>query len=814
MRFSNKLLCSLFLAAASLSIQAQPEKVIPKISTFIKPGAKQYKGMFNIYVQDDKYLVEVPDQLLERDILTNITIIQGSAQRKRNAEMRFGYAGDAVGDQVIRFRKGLNGKIELVMPAFVKASDSSNIYFNALKADLVPGLLALDVIATGNSSSLIDVTTLFAGDNDLFSLKIAKDELRLGSFEAEKSKILGVSCFENNIVFRSLKSYGPGVPPESDPEETGTKPKKLEANPTLWEVGSSWFLLPEIPMTPRYGDKRIGYFLTTLNNYDKNPQRVESVPMANRWRLVPKAGETEKYLKGELVEPQKPIVFYIDRNMPLYLVPFITKGVNAWQEAFEKIGFKNAIVAKLAPTVEEDPSFSMEDARYSYISYKPSAMANAYGPQVVDPRSGEILSSHVALFHGILDLLQSWYFSMCAATNPQARKFPFDQDLMGSLITNVITHEVGHTLGLRHNFAGSSSYSTDSIRNKAYVQKNSFGPSIMDYMRFNYAAQPQDEMAPADLLPKIGVYDEYAIDWGYRYYPEFKNSFAESKYLSSWVSMKRKDPKFFYLDEGNPLDPRIQAEDVGDNNMKANRLGVENLKLTMANLEKWTAGDDENYTVLRSMYRAIKARYYNYLIHVVKNVAGVNSDDALRTENKNNYSPVSLVQQKEAMAYLTDYLFNEPTWLYPENIKTKTGFNFTTDVEKSYGNLFGKLIAKYAQLSKNGSILGDSTYTVKGYLSDLQQAAFSKIKDGKPISEYDRFMQRTFVNKLLADADNRSNLANDVILEMKRILALTAQQALAAATINEDVISKSHLISIAHAIDVWRTGKKDSFLSK
>ncbi|MDO7744828.1 MAG: zinc-dependent metalloprotease, partial [Pedobacter sp.] len=604
------------------------------------------------------------------------------------------------------------------------------------------------------------------------------------------------------------------APPPMQPVQPGEpKPKRPESNPTMWEVGSSWFLLPELPMKQRYADKRIGYFLTGLRNYDKNPERSEYLAIANRWRMEPKLEDLQKFKDGELVEPAKPIVFFIDRNTPAYLIPYMIEGVNAWRKSFEKIGFKNAITGKLAPTLAEDPDYSMEDARYSYISYKPSEMANAYGPQIVDPRSGEILTSHIAVFHNILELLQRWYFSMCANTNPGARNIPMDKDLIGSLLKNVITHEVGHTLGLRHNFAGSSSYPLDSIRNRDFVRKNSFGPSVMDYMRFNYAAQPEDKMTPADLLPVIGAYDDYAIEWGYKYMPE-KDSKATAEYLKSWVSEKRKDPRFFYFEESDFHDPRIQSEDIGDNNMKANALGVENLKKIMANLSQWGEGDDQDYTTLRSMYRAVEGRYYIYLQHVVKNIGGVYTDNALRAEGKSNYIPVSGEQQKEAMAYLKKYMFTEPEWLYPKDIMAKTKFSFDTDVEETYSDLFGRLMSKYSQLAMIESITGKSEYSSTSFLNELQQFIFRDIENGKPISRYNRMLQRTFLNKMLMHVDNAANFTNNIGFTMNRLMLLTAEQAKAGAIKQSDFITKSHLTSIADMISVWHSGKNDAYLTK
>lgn len=781
------------------------------IGAFFKADAKSHKGMFNVYLQDNKYYLEIPDRLLGRDILTSITIISGSAQRKRNPAMRFGFAGDAVNDRVIRFENGINGKMNLIAPEFVQAADTAGLYFNAVKSTLIPSLMAFDVVAKAASSSVIEITSLFAGDNDLFSLKGAAVELKLGAFEPQKSKIIGVSTFANNLVFRSIKSYGEAPASAGPPSAPGQPAKKEETNPTMWEVGASWFLLPEKPMAKRYADPRIGYFLTQQRNFDGDAEKNKFVAMANRWRIEPRPEDLQKFKRGELVEPAKPIIFYIDPNTPSFLIPYMIEGVNAWRKSFEKIGFKNAITGKVAPSATEDPDYSMEDARYSFISYKPSEMANAYGPQVVDPRSGEILSSHIAVFHNIMELLQRWYFSMNAVTDPGARKIPMEQSLMGSLIKNVITHEVGHTIGLRHNFAGSSSYPLDSIRNRDFVRKHSFGPSVMDYMRFNYAAQPQDKMSPADLLPVIGVYDDYAIEWGYKYMPE-QDSKTTAAYLSAWVSEKRKDPRFFYFEEGSLNDPRVQSEDIADNNMKANALGVENLKRTMANLLKWGQGDDPGYQTLRSMYRAVQGRYYQYLQHVVKNIGGVHADIPLRSEQKSSYEPVSRAQQKEAMAYLAEYMFKEPLWLYPEEILNKTKFNFETDVEASYSDLLGRLLSKYYMLATAENVAETTSYPAVEFLGDLQRAIFMDFDSGKPISRYSRMLQRAFVNSMLRHADGPGSAANDIGFSMNNLLRLTAKQAETGAAKQTDFISKSHQVSIANMIKVWNTRQNNAYL--
>jgi hypothetical protein len=810
MILKQKWLLYAVLLAAPVTVWAQQQKEVPAVRAIIKSNSRVLKGMFTMYVQDGRYLAEIPDRLLGRDILTSITIIKGSAQRKRNPALRFGFAGDAVNDRVIRFRKAEGSRMEITTPVFSQASDSSNMYYQVLKAGLLPAYLSFEIKAATDSTSLIDLTGLLETDNDLLSLSGAKDDLQLGGFEPEKSKILGVSCFENNIVFRTQKSYGEAPP--AGPSQPGMPAEKNNSNPTIWEVGASWYLLPEQPMTRRLADKRVGYFVTVQKNYDKNPQRVELVALANRWRIEPKPEDLQQYLRGELVEPAKPIVFYVDPNMPAYLVPYVISGVNAWQSSFEKIGFKNAILAKLAPAATEDSLYSMEDARYSYISYKPSEVANAYGPQLVDPRSGEILSSHVAVFHNVLELLQRWYFSMCAATDTAARHLPFSKELAGKMLKNVITHEVGHTLGLRHDFTGSSSYAVDSIRKPAYVRAHGFGPSVMDYMRFNYVAQPEDGMTEEDLFPKIGVYDDYAIAWGYRYNAAAQNPYQESEVLAKWVSEQRKDARCFYLEEGNLLDLRVQSEDVGNNSMKANRLGIENLKRTMQHLEEWVSNsEDENYALLRSMYRAIEGRYYTYLGHVLRNIGGAFTDVALRSEQKSNYVPAGKAHQQEAVAFMCEFLLKEPAWLHPPDIIAKTHFDFYSDVVEPYSDLVGRLVSRYFFIDRNMVLGGDTCYSPVTFISDLHQAIFGHFKNDKPISQYDRFIQATFVNKMLLHAGSRA-VPDYVNMEMIKCLDSIAAVARSGAAINKDQLSVAHLRGLADLIDIWKTGTKNAYL--
>lgn len=811
----KKIILSLGLFAITYAGRAQNVNTVPNIATFITADAKQYKGMFNIYVQHEKYYMEIPKVLFGRDILAAITINQGSAQVDRDPQKRFGFSGDAVYDVVFRFKLHNNTNVLIEQPSFYNSPDSTGSYYNFIKNKISPIAIAFDVVAQGNDAVLFDITTAINSDLPIFSLSGAKEDLGLGSYQANLSYPVGIAAYKNNIIFRTIKAYGPGSNAPAQKNSLVPMPTKPEENratgPTVWEVGACWYLLPEKPMAQRLADERVGYFTKLIKDYT-NDSQLKDVPLATRWRLEPKDEDMKKYLKGELVEPKKPIVYYIDKNTPEYLKPYFIAGVNAWQKAFEKIGFKNAIVAKPEPTATEDPEFAIDNVNYSIISYKPSLTPNAYGPSIIDPRSGEILNTHIAVFHNIFDLLQRWYFIMCAAVDPRAQKLPLDHELMGTLAQTVITHEVGHTLGLRHNFAGSSTYAIDSIRNKDFITKNGYGASIMDYMRFNYLAQPEDKIPTNQLLPRIGIYDDYAIKWGYQILPQFSDQYKESEYLKSWVSEKRKDARLLYIPEGDFSDPRVQSEDLGNNAMQAGRLGVKNLMLLMQNLDTWIEkNDDENYSMLRKMHTAVVSRYNEYLAHVLKNIGGRYTDNALIAEHKANYIPVESAKQKEAMAFLKTYFFEEPAWLFPDRITSKTKFFFEGQVTEDYQSFVGKIIFKFSSVANNERIAGTTAYSLNEFFDDMYDGFFAN--NNNKISSYQRMLQRTYVNTILSAVANPTSYENDTAIILKKQLVKIADNCSNAAKTNTDQLSKQHLSAISAMIHQWMDEKLADNLS-
>lgn len=800
MKYLLVILSSLYVLGGRTENRASfPGDKVVTIDEFIRKDTPKDVGFFNVYIQDGRYYLEVPDDMLRRDILVAVTIIKGTAQKERSRDARFGYGGDSVFDRMIRFIKNRD-RIEIVSPQVFHLGDSTGLYVDYYQNQDFPAIASFEVKARSGDSYLVDITDLFLSDSDLFALKGAKESLKLGGYQQGQSYALDVKAFPENINFRSIRSYG-----------LAGEVKKGEFPSTLWEVGSSWYLLPEKPMVQRVFDERVGYFAFALDGMVKRGDWMDKTMIATRWRLEPRPEDVEKYLRGELVEPVKPIVFYIDRATPEFLVPYFIQAVNVWQGAFEKVGFKNAIYGKLAPTPEEDPDYCEGDIRYPLVSYKASPIANAYGPMVFDPRSGEIITSHIAIFHSVLELIQRWYFVMCGAVDPRAREYPLSQEVMGELAATVLTHEVGHTLGLRHHFMGSTAYPVDSLRSKSFIRAHGLGTSIMDYQRFNYVAQPGDGLEPRDLLPRIGMYDEFAIEWGYRYFPEAGNLKRDNEKLRAWVDERRQDPKLFYIEEMTYGDPRVQSEDSGDDVIKANRLGMNNLKYIMAHLEEWTDGNDPYYYVLRKRYLSVLSQYQNYIEHVLRYVGGRYSDNPTREEEFMLNQPVLREKEEEAWAFLEEYLCKEQDWLFVAEVMEKTGVKSEFyEQEEALGKLT-KLLLRYSALHKNRQ-LSEEGFTADELLNRLYSTIFeAKGRDGK-LSQYDQALQNGLLQNLVINVENPYNLSNGVGVAMHRVISKIKQHVRAATEGCPDALTASHYKTLYNFITLWEKGRNKALI--
>jgi hypothetical protein len=761
-------------------------------------------GLFKVHRIEDKYFFEIPDSLMHRDILVVNRISKAAAGMRIGGF--FGYGGDQIGQNVIRFERGPNHKIFLRNISFAEyAKDSTSPMFSAVtNSNVQPIAAAFDIksLAKDSAGVVIEVTDYINSDNDiLFFSSGVKSMARLGTLQSDKSYTISVRSFPINVEIKTVKTYsrmpamaggGPAVP-------GGT------GNMTV-ELNSSMVILPKVPMQARYFDPRVGYFAVGYTDYDLNPHGVRPVSIVQRWRLEPKEGDMEKYLRGELVEPKKPIIFYIDPATPKKWIPYLIQGVNDWQPAFEKAGFKNAIMARMAPTWAEDSTWSLEDARNSAIVYKPSDVANASGPRISDPRSGEIIESHINWYHNVMELIHNWYFIQTAAVDPDARKMIFDDALMGELIRFVSAHEVGHTIGLRHNFGSSSSVPVEKLRDKAWVEANGHTPSIMDYARFNYVAQPEDNISRQGLFARIGDYDKWAIEWGYKLFPQYNSPDAEKPHLNNWVITRLKDKRLWFGTEINPDDPRSQSEQVGDDAMKGSMYGIKNLQRILPNLMVWTKEANEDYGNLREMYGEVTNQFSRYMGHVTKYVGGVMETPKRVEEEGTVYEIVSADKQREAVDFLNKQLFATPKWIINQDIYGRIGSNGLTEVGRVQDNMLNRLFSSrtLTKLVEAEAALGNDAYQLTELLSDLKKGIWTELPGRKPIDIYRRNLQKSYVNILSA-------LINPPAGQTITIPGTTFTISTAPSIDKSDIKSvvRAHLSSLRNEINAAAAGTSD-----
>jgi hypothetical protein len=506
------------------------------------------------------------------------------------------------------------------------------------------------------------------------------------------------------------------------------------------------------------------------------------------------------------VIPAKPIIFYIDPATPKKWVPYLIQGVNDWQKAFEQAGFKNAIIAKAAPTREEDSTWSIEDARFSAIVYKPSDVPNASGPHVHDPRSGEILESHINWYHNVMHLLRNWYFVQCSPNDPRARKLQFDDQLMGELIRFVSSHEVGHTLGLRHNFGSSSAYPVEKLRDKDWVKQNGPAASIMDYARFNYIAQPEDGITGADLYPRINYYDKWAIEWGYRIIPGVNDPEAEKSTLNKWTISKLKDKKYWFGTESNPDDPRSQNEDLGDNAMKASAYGIKNLQFVLSNLITWTKEPNTDYANLTELYREINTQFGRYIGHVAKNIGGVYETPKTVEQEGGVYESVPKAIQQDAVLFLNKQVFTTPKWLLDKEILSRTGSNSMTVISTRQNQVLDRILSVntlYKLIS--GEATDATAYPATTLLNDLKKGIFSELTTHQAIDVYRRNLQKSYVQHLedLIAPPEQSSAKSMITIMMP-------QQAPDASKSDVSSIARAQLVSLRSEIRAATTLMTDN----
>ena len=791
-------------------IKKEEQKKTKTFNEIITKEAKTYKGLFTVHNVANKWYFELNDSLFNCDIMSVTRFSKTVAACGK-------YGGEEVNRQVVRWEKGPNKSLFLKSITYVTHSpDSTKPIALAVKnSDIHPIIGSFEIAASRKDTSvLIDVTDYFTGDNIVFGLDPSmKDIQKINQFQKDKSYIASIKAFPINIELKTVKTYE-AVAYSANGLSTSI-PAAQNTGYVTFELNTSFILLPKVPMRKRFYDNRVGYFANQLTRYGEESQRSEEEIYITRWRLEPKnEADAKLQSNGQLIEPKKPIVYYIDPATPEKWKKYIKAGVDDWATAFEQAGWKNAIRGEYWP--EKDSTMSLEDARFSVIRYFASSIQNAYGPNVNDPRTGEILESHIGWYHNIMSLLHDWYFIQTSPNDTRAQKREFDDKLMGELIQFVSSHEIGHTLGLRHNMGASHATPVEKLRDKNWCKANGHTSSIMDYARFNYVAQPKDSVK--DLFPRIGDYDKWAIQWGYTYFNDTKDAFVEKSILHQLTKEKYANPRLRFGTENHPTDPRYQTEDLSDDAMKASAYGIENLKRIVPNLISWTSENGENYSELKEMYTNVFKQYVLYINHVSKHIGGIYENPKTYDMKGNSYECVPKDIQLNALKFIDNNVLKTPKWLIDQSIlskiKPETGI-----VEKiktmQLNNL--KNILSNDKLIRIIECSAESkqNLTLNELFLFLKDHVFSELKNNSEIDVYRRNLQLNYISILENMTDRKTTdyqattqSLTDVYGIARASLESIEKEIKKTLLSVKDLQTKIHLTQLKHIINEILDGDK------
>lgn len=764
---------------------AEKKNGIKPYDEVIPEDAETQRGVFLVHRVKDKLFYEIPEPELGREFLWVVQIAKTGAGR--------GYGGTPVTNRVVRWE--LKGeKILLRDVKYTIRAETRDSVSRAVEASSVaPIIRALPVKAWGKDKApVVEVTSLFTSDVSEFS---AARRLGASGMDKDRTFLESVKVFPTNIETKVLATFRGS----SGNRGSGQNPMRRFFGSSGGDVTAlihhSMVRLPENPMRPRRYDRRVGFFTVSFQDYASDKHQVEEVRYITRWRLE------KKDPKADVSEPKKPIVFYVGREVPDKWKPWIKKGIEAWQPAFEAAGFKNAIIAKDAPSEREDPDWDAEDARYSTIRWLPSTIENAMGPHVHDPRTGEILEADILVYHNILKLVRDWYFVQASPNDPRAQKLPLPDDLVGELLAYVISHEVGHSLGFPHNMKASSAFTVEQLRDPIFTEKYGTEASIMDYGRFNYVAQPGDG---ARLIPKVGPYDYFAVEWGYREFPEAKTWEQEKAELEKIVKRQVNDPTLRFGDPNPMLDPTQQTEDLGSDPIAATELGLRNIDRVAGYLVEATCKPGEDYSLLENMYGELLGQRNRELMHVVAVVGGVVEQRLWYGDADAVYVPVEAERQREAVRFLLEHGFTVPRSLIDPSILDRIQPAGAPDrMLSSFRQLLGGLIQesridRMAEFAERGDV---EAYPPAEMLADLRRGIWSELSAPEVrVDLYRRSLQRAHVEALarhVKNLDVDSDLPALCRAELEAILAeIHGAKARAA-----DAETRAHLADLAERID-------------
>jgi len=711
----------------------QPE--VPKpYREVITAQAVTDSGVFIIHRIGEKLFYEIPRNMFGREFLI--------VADQRGTVRGVGYAGEEIQDREVRWER-MGNRVLLRAVGYDMAADSNLPVSRAVRlSNLAPIILSFDVAAYSpeDSNVVIEATKLFT--TDVPELNLRQDRgVRVRRFDPARSVIDRARSFPRNIEVSALQTFEvdsvPGAP-------GGRADRSLNSLTML--MNYSMVLLPDQPMMPRLCDDRIGFFTVTFEDFGRTDPRFRERCYITRWRLEPRDPN------AAVSEPIKPIVFYIDPATPERWVPWLIRGVEAWQPVFEAAGFRNAIIARRAPTPQEDPEFDLDDARYTTIRWLPSTVENAYGPHVSDPRTGEILQTNIGFYHNITALLQSWYWTQAGAADPGAQRLPYPDSMLGPMVAYVATHEVGHTLGLPHAMLSSATVPVDSLRSRSFTCRYHTSPSIMDYARNNYVAQPGDH---ACLIPDIGVWDYYTINWGYRRVPGATNPEAEQVVLDSLARLQDANPMLRYGRQGDPTDPRVATEALGDDPVRATGYGLQNIKRLVPLLIPASTTDRlGDYNLLNDMYGELLAQWNREMGHVATVVGGVYRHDVHPNQPGLVYQAVPRAQQQAAVRFLLDNAFTTPTYFLDPEILRRIEPSGSVDRVRQRQTALLVTILQDARLNRlveqsAFATASQPSYTVADLIGDVRRGLFSELSAARPaVDAYRRNLQNAFVDQM------------------------------------------------------------------